>query len=127
MIITVKMAEKPHRKLIIWQKSVEYSVLVYKLTETFPTGEKFGVISQLRRASLSISLNIAEGAGRNHIKEFIQFLGIANGSIAELDTLIEIVLKLNYINLDQFNELQEKLNELSALNNGLIKSLKQRS
>jgi four helix bundle protein len=121
------MSEKPHRKLIVWQKSVDFSVLVYKITEQFPSSEKFGITSQFRRASLSISLNIAEGAGRNHVKEFIQFLGIANGSIAELDTVLEVTLRLNYINIDQFNELQEKLNELSALNNGLIKSLKNRT
>ena len=115
---------KPHRKLILWQKSIAFCVEVYKLTEQFPKNEVYGLTSQLKRAVTSISLNIAEGAGRNHIKEFIQFLGIANGSIAETDTLLELALQLNYFSITDFEKLQNKLNELSALNNGLIKKLK---
>ena len=117
-------SQKPHRQLILWQKSISFSVFVYKLSENFPSTEKYGLISQFRRASVSIALNIAEGAGRNHTKEFIQFLGIANGSISEVDTICELLFQLNFINLKQQEELSEKINELSALNNGLLRKLK---
>ncbi len=115
---------KPHRKLILWQKSIAFCLEVYKLTEQFPKNETYGLTSQLKRAVTSISLNIAEGAGRNYTKEFIQFLGIVNGSIAETDTLLELALQLNFLSITDFEKLQNMLNEISALNNGLIKKLK---
>jgi len=117
-------SQKPHRKLILWQKSIAFCVYVYKLSENFPSTEKYGITSQLRRCAVSISLNIAEGAGRNHQKEFIQFLGIANGSIAEADTICELLLQLEFISQKENDTIMEKLNELSALNNGLLRKLK---
>lgn len=117
-------SQKPHRRLILWQKSILFCTYVYKLTESFPVSEKYGLSSQLKRAAVSISLNIAEGAGRNHTKEFIQFLGITNGSISECDTICELLLQLEFISQKEHDTIIEKLNELSALNNGLIKKLK---
>ena len=116
--------EKPHKKLKVWQLSIELVKHIYRMTENFPDKEKFGLISQLRRASVSISSNIAEGAARNTKKEFINFLHIASGSLSEIDTLLIISKELNFLNFDQFNELNEKLVNLDILLKGLIKKLK---
>ena len=85
-----------YTKLVVWEKSVNVACSVYQLSKTFPGIEKFGLISQMTRAAVSISTNIAEGSGRNSKKEFIQFLSIANGSVCELETQLLISNKLNY-------------------------------
>jgi four helix bundle protein len=82
------------KELKIWNKAIDLAVDVYKATSTFPTDERFGLISQSRRAAVSIPSNIAEGAGRNSDKEFAHFLGIANGSSYELQTQLVISNKL---------------------------------
>ncbi len=79
-----------YKQLIVWQNAVELSVFIYQLTKAFPAEEKFGLVSQIRRAAVSVASNIAEGAGRNSDGEFIQFLGIAAGSLNELETQIII-------------------------------------
>lgn len=89
--------EKPHRKLLVWQKSVELSVLVYRLTESFPKHEQYGLASQMRRASVSVASNLAEGAGRQGSKELVQFLNIARASLSELDTQVEIASEVGYL------------------------------
>lgn len=78
------------RDLQIWQRSMEMTLLIYRLTQSFPREELYGITSQLRRASVSIPANIAEGQGRLNKKEFIQFLGIARGSNCEVQTLLEV-------------------------------------
>jgi len=98
---------------------------IYKVTETFPDNEKFGLISQIRRAAISIPSNIAEGAGRNSPKEFIQFLGVAQGSIAELETQLIIARNLNYIDKD-YDEVMQELDGISKMIVGLIKSIRSR-
>ena len=115
---------KPHRRLVLWQKSVALSKVIYETTNKFPDSEKYGLISQLRRAIVSVSANIAEGAARNHKKEFVQFLGISNGSISEWDTLVEIAFQLKYLDTEEYNHINTELDALSALNNGLIRKLK---
>jgi len=82
------------KELKIWNKAINLAVDVYKATSTFPTDERYGLISQSRRAAVSIPSNIAEGAGRNSVKEFNNFLGIANGSSYELQTQLVIANKL---------------------------------
>ena len=77
---------KPHQRLDVWKKSIDFVKTVYQNTGGFPAEEKFGLVSQMRRAAISIPSNISEGAGRNKPKEFSQFLGIAQGSAAELET-----------------------------------------
>lgn len=77
---------KSHRDLIAWQKAMDLTVLIYEITKTFPSDEKFGLISHIRRASSSIAANIAEGQGRRSSKEFQLFLTNARGSLLELDT-----------------------------------------
>ena len=117
------MAEKPHRKLILWQKSVEFILELYKTLKSFPVEERYGIISQMQRASISIPSNIAEGAARRSRKEYLQFLYTARGSISELDTQLEISFRLNYLKHQEYKSLQDKLDELSKMMNGLISSL----
>ena len=80
----------PYKQLIVWQKSVEFSIAIYKLTNGFPISENFGLISQMRRASVSIPSNLAEGSKRGTIKDYVSFLRISSGSAAELETQLLI-------------------------------------
>lgn len=84
-------------ELKIWKKAIDFTVSVYKVTANFPTDERLGLTSQLRRAAVSVPSNIAEGAGRNSQKEFANFLGIANGSSYELQTQLVISNKLGLL------------------------------
>ena len=97
---------------------------VYQATETFPKSELYGLSSQMRRAAVSIPSNLAEGAARKGKKEFSQYLNIAQGSISEIDTQIELSFILNYIDKNLYNDLTEKLNIISKMLFGLSRSLK---
>lgn len=97
---------------------------LYRHTETFPAEEKFGLVSQMRRSAVSVPSNIAEGAARNTNKEFINFLHIAQGSLAELDTQIEIAQRLKFINKDDYSRMDAKFFETDKMITGLILSLK---
>ena len=88
---------KPHHKLNVWKKAIEFVKRIYQITGEFPAEEKFGLVSQMRRSAISIASNISEGAGRNNKKEFNQFLGIAQGSSAELETQIIIARELGLL------------------------------
>jgi len=90
-----------YKELIVWQKSIQLVTDIYKLTKTFPKEELYGLASQMQRAVVSIPSNIAEGNDRNSSKEFSQFLRIARGSLAELETQIIISEKLEYTTKDQ--------------------------
>lgn len=115
-----------YKDLIVWQKSIELVVLIYKLTENFPKTEIYGIISQIRRAALSIPANIAEGHRRNHLPEFIQFLGIANGSAAEIETYLEISKRLGFIKNEESKNVESLLLEVLKMLNTLIQNLKNR-
>ncbi len=115
---------RPHKNLIVWQNSISLVKEIYTLTNKFPDSEKFGLISQLRRAAVSIPTNISEGAARNTKKEFIQFLYISSGSLSEVDILLTISADLVFISNGEFNDIIEKMNKISSLLNGLIKKLK---
>jgi len=86
-----------HKDLEIWKKGIELVVKTYQLTMKFPNEEKFGLVNQMRRASVSVVSNIAEGAGRKSTKEYINFLYVSIGSLSELDTQFIIAQKLNYL------------------------------
>jgi four helix bundle protein len=92
------------KDLKIWQDAINLGVEIYKLTKLFPSDEKFGLVSQMNRCAVSISSNIAEGAGRNNKKEFRQFLGIAQGSACELESQLIISQKLNFITENNLNK-----------------------
>ena len=112
-----------HRKLVVWQQAIRLVELIYRETADFPRQEVFGLALQLRRSAVSIPANIAEGAGRNSTKELGQFLGVASGSRAELDTHLEIALRLGFIRAD--SEVFELLNHVGRLLVGLRKSIRQ--
>jgi len=114
---------KSHRDLIVWQKAMALTVDVYAATKSFPREELYGITSQIRRASASIAANIAEGQGRRLKGEFHQFLGNARGSLLELDTHIELAARVGYISEQLHNNLQEKINEVGRILNGLMRSL----
>jgi four helix bundle protein len=116
--------EKPHKRLKVWQLAVEIVTDMYKLTESFPSEEKFGITSQMRRCAISVPSNIAEGAARNTHKEFINFLHIAQGSLAELDTQLEIALRLRFIDQETWESMDSKLLEEDKMLSGLILSIK---
>ncbi len=111
------------KELKIWQKAVDLAVAVYKATTDYPPDERFGLTNQIRRAVVSISSNIAEGAGRNSKKEFCNFLGIANGSAYELQTQLVISNKLNLIKDDLLNDLLKQIEELQKMNYAFQKML----
>ncbi|WP_025144105.1 four helix bundle protein [Pedobacter jeongneungensis] len=114
------------KELKIWNKAIDLAVDVYKATSTFPTDERFGLISQSRRAAVSIPSNIAEGAGRNSIKEFYNFLGIANGSSYELQTQLVIANKLAILESEILDPLLAQIDELQKMTYGFQQMLEKK-
>ena len=112
------------KELKIWNKALELSVNVYKVTSTFPKEDKFGLISQIKRSAVSIPSNIAEGAGRNSENEFIHFLGIANGSSYELQTQLIIAHQLDFLKTEELNTMLTELEEIQKMNYSFQKTLK---
>ena len=115
--------EKPHKKLNVWQGAMKVAQMVYKLTNAFPADERFGLVSQMRRAAISIPSNIAEGAARQGKKEFKNFLSMAQGSLSELDTQLELSVLLSYLNQENLKEITEELLKVDKMLTGLIRSL----
>jgi four helix bundle protein len=114
------------RDLIAWQKSMKLVLEVYRATQTFPKSETYGLVSQLRRASVSIPSNIAEGHARLSTGEFKHFLGQARGSLVELETQILISEMIGYLDLNQSQSLRRSVEEVSRILNGLITSIANR-
>ena len=102
--------------LKIWTKAIDLATEVYEITAGFPDEEKYGLISQIRRCAVSISSNIAEGAGRTSKREFAHFLSISNGSAYELQTQLIISNKLNFVELKKVNKILETLTEIQKMN-----------
>lgn len=115
---------KSYKELIVWQKSFQLVLFIYKTTEKFPNNEIYGITSQLRRAAIAIPSNIAEGYNRQSKKEYLQFLYIAFGSGAELETQLLVSKELGYVNLKTYNELNNLLSEVLRMLNKLISTLK---
>jgi four helix bundle protein len=113
-----------HKDLTVWKESVGLAVTYYKVTEGFPRLEQHGLASQMRRAAISIASNITEGAARTSSKEFIQFLYISLCSASELDTQIEIARKVGLGNISEIEALQLRVNGISRMLQGLIRSVK---
>lgn len=111
------------KELNVWKDAIELAVDTYKITRTFPSEEKFGLMSQINRAVISISSNIAEGAGRNNPKEFRQFLGIALGSACELESQLIVSQRLEFLSEDVLNKFLERLTLLQNMTNKLINTL----
>ncbi|HLC16456.1 MAG TPA: four helix bundle protein [Thermodesulfovibrionia bacterium] len=115
---------RSYRDLIVWQKSMDLVSKIYNFTQSFPKEEMYGITSQMRRAGISVPANIAEGQGRNSKGEFLQFLGIAQGSLAELETLILICQNLAYIQQNNAEELLNDCEEIGRLLAALKRSLR---
>jgi four helix bundle protein len=111
---------KTHKDLIVWQKAMDLVEEVYELTDRMPKSEIYGLTSQIRRAAVSIPSNIAEGAARNHDKEFLQFLYVSLGSIAELETQLLLAERLKLVQKAPL----ENLSEIKKLLLGLIRAKK---
>jgi four helix bundle protein len=116
--------EKPHKKLDAWKLSMDLVIDVYKTTNTFPTQEIYGLTNQIRRATVSIPSNIAEGAARQTKKEFTNYLHMAQGSLSELDTQMELAKRLGYLNQEIFMILDERMERIDKMITGLIRHLK---
>lgn len=109
------MIKHNFKKLIIWQESLELVIDTYTITKTFPSEEKFGLISQLNRCSVSIPSNIAEGTSKSTEKHFKNYLETALGSAFEWETQLILSHKLEYINLEKFEELENKINRIQNM------------
>jgi len=121
------MEVKTFKDLIVWQKSYTLVIEVYKATKLFPSEEKYGLVSQIRRASVSITSNIAEGYARRYLKQYIQFLYVAYGSGAELETQLMLAKDLGYLKEDKFRNLIERFYEVERMLMALIKSLEKKT
>jgi four helix bundle protein len=117
---------KTHKDLEAWKNSIKLVADVYDITRNFPKDELFGLTAQIRRAAVSVASNISEGAARNTKKEFVRFLHISMGSLAEVETQLIISDMQNYLNKKRSDELQGKINQLRAQLSGLIKSIQVR-
>ena len=114
---------KPHKNLDAWKLSMQFVKDAYTATASFPPEEKFGLVSQIRRAAVSVPTNIAEGAARRSKKEFLQFLYIAEGSISELDTLVELAYELSFCSNQSATNLLQPLENISKRIFGLIRKI----
>lgn len=124
--LEVSGALQNHRDLKVWQISVDLVETVYRLSRDWPNHELYGLVSQARRASVSIPANIAEGAGRRSTGEFMQFVGVARGSLAELETLLVVAARLGYLEDDVLEILMKDVAEVGRMLTGLMQSLRDR-
>jgi four helix bundle protein len=114
---------KSYRELLVWQKGIQLSVLVYRLSNQFPREETYGLSNQMRRAAVSIPSNIAEGAGRLNTREYKQYLGIARGSSSELQTQLTIARELGFGDIGQLHEAETTCDEIGRMLFGVIQAL----
>lgn len=113
-----------YKELKIWIKGIDLAESIYKTVSNFPDSEKYGIISQLKRASISVSSNIAEGASRKSQKEFSHFLSISLGSLFEIETQLVIANRIKYITDKTLEELTEQINEIIKMIIGFKRQLK---
>ncbi len=117
---------RTHRDLDVWKLSLDWVEAVYRCSASWPSDERFGLISQVRRAAVSVAANIAEGAGRKGTGEFIQFIGVARGSLAEAETHLLIAGRLGYLTPDQLQPLLAEMERIGRMLSTLSTRLKQR-
>lgn len=115
-----------YRDLKVWQQAMDLAVECYELTKSFPRSEIYGMVSQLQRAAVSVPSNIAEGRARQHSREFLQQISIAYGSLAEVETLVQIAVRLSYVPGPKGDDVLGKAAEIGRMLNGLRSSIKDR-
>ncbi len=115
-----------HKDLRVWQQSMELVTYIYTMTKTFPKDEVFGLVSQMRRAAVSVPSNIAEGYARGTDREKLHFLRISSGSMSEIETQLMLSLNLGFISQEQHIELSEEITAVWKQLNALISSIKKR-
>jgi len=120
------MSQSSYKDLIAWQKGMQLVAAIYDATEGFPSHEQFGLVSQLRRAAVSVPSNIAEGKAHYSNRDFVRFLRLARGSLAEIETQVLIAQQRSYLTTVTTAHLSQQLDELSRILSGLINSLKER-
>ncbi len=118
-----KKIVKTYRDLVVWQKSISFVTNIYTLTRVFPRDEQFGIVSQMRRCSVSIPSNIAEGYGRKSTGDYVRFLQIAMGSVFEIQTQLQIALNLQYVGSDEFGCTYEGSREIERMLSALLSKL----
>ena len=116
---------RSHRDLKVWSEALDLTEVIYRLTSTFPRHEQYGLTSQLCRAAVSVPANIAEGCARSGTKELLHFLSIVQGSLSEVDTLLEVASRLGYA--PDTKDARARLDRVSGLVMGLATSLKRRN
>ena len=119
-----RVRKQKFRKLVVWQKAMDLIGEVYRITMTFPKEELYGLTNQLRRAAVSIAMNIAEGSGADSDQEFKRFLVMTSRSGYEVMCGMEVAMKLNYLSAQRGHEVLNRLGELSAMLHGFVKKLK---
>jgi four helix bundle protein len=115
-----------YRDLLVWQKGMALSVLCYELTKSFPKDETYGMVAQIRRASVSIPANIAEGHGRELTRSFVQFLRIAQGSLKELETHLMLAERVGLVQSDSLVQLYSGTDEIGRMLRALIRTLEEK-
>lgn len=118
------MAGNSYRDLDVWQKAMDLVIVCYKLAQQFPSNEKYGLISQIQKAAVSVPANIAEGQARQYVKEFIHHLSIAQGSLAEVETYVQLAERLGYVNKGGVQTILITADQVARMIAGLQKSLK---
>lgn len=117
---------KSYRDLVVWQKALILVSTIYKISEASPAREMYGLTSQIRRAAVSIPSNIAEGQARQHTGEFVHFLHIALGSLAEVDTQLELAVEMDFTSREQIETCNQQIEEIRKMLHVLIRSLPDR-
>jgi four helix bundle protein len=120
------LSVQTHRDLDVWKLSLDWVEAVYRCSASWPSDERFGLISQVRRAAVSVAANIAEGAGRKGTGEFVQFIGIARGSLAEAETHLLIARRLGYLTPDKLTPVLADMQRIGSMLAVLTTKLKQR-
>ena len=117
---------RSYKDLAVWKRSMDLTARVYLVSASLPSDERFGLVSQMRRAAVSVPSNIAEGRQRTSTKDFLRFLAIAAGSLAELETLIELANRLYQLQSEQVHELASEADEVGKMLRGLQQKLEAR-
>jgi len=115
-----------YRDLLVWQRAMDLVVQVYRLSDTLPRDEKYGLVQQMRRAAASVPSNVAEGHGRDHLGDYLHHLSIANGSLMEMETQVLIAGRMSYVSKESEDRALAQAAEVGRMLAGLVRALKRR-